>query len=58
MNRVDCIAELCQEKFNEGLMEAARNFLSFGLSAEVVSENTSLPLKKVKELEKEIKASK
>lgn len=58
MNRVDCIAELCQEKFNEGLKEAARNFLAWGLSAEVVSQNTNLPLNKIKELEEEIKSGK
>ena len=58
MNRVDSIVEFGKEKYTEGLIEAARNFLSFGLSAEIVSENTALPLKKVKELQKEVKASK
>lgn len=58
MNRVDCIAELCQDKFNEGLREAARNLLSNGFSVEIVSQNTNLPLNKIKELEEEIKSGK
>lgn len=58
MNRVDSIAELCKEKYTEGLMDAARRLLTNGFSAEIVSQNMYLPLKKVKELENEVKASK
>lgn len=57
MNRVDSIAELCQEKYVEGLMFVARNLLSNGFSLEIVSQNIELPPEKVKELEEEIKAS-
>lgn len=57
MGKIDCIVELCDEKVEEGLLIAAKNFLISGLSAEFVSENTNLPLGKIKELEKEIKSS-
>ena len=57
MNRVDSIAELCKEKYTEGLMFTARNLLLSGLSVDFVCENTTLPPEKVKELEKEVKAS-
>ena len=39
-------------------MEAARNLLISGLSAEFVSENTKLPLSRIEELERKIKSSK
>lgn len=58
MGKIDCIVELCDEKFEEGLMEAARNLLISGLSAEFVSENTKLPLSRIEELERKIKSSK
>ena len=54
MTKVDCIVELDNEKFEEGLMEAARNLLINGLSAEFVSENTNLPLSKIEKLEKKL----
>ena len=57
MNRVGSIAELCKEKYTEGLMFAARNLLSNGYSLEFVCESITLPPEKVKELEEEIKAS-
>ena len=57
MTKVDCIVELANEKFEEGLMESARNLLINGLSAEFVSENANLPLNKIEKLEKEIKSS-
>lgn len=50
--------EFGKEKYTEGLMDAARNFLSNGFSLEFVSQCIRLPPEKVKELEEEIKASK
>ena len=56
-NKVDCIVELGEEKYAEGMMAVVRDLLANGFSADVLSKNTTLPLKKIQQLEKEIKAS-
>ena len=58
MGKVDCIAEMCEEQFNAGFMDAVISFLINGFSVQDVSKCTGLSIEKLEELEKEIKSSK
>ena len=55
MGKVDCVMEACNESYENGVndrnIEIAINLLkNSNLSFEEISENTGLPLEKVKEL--------
>jgi len=58
MTKVDCIVELCDEKFEEGFMEGAKKLLVTGFPVDIVSNIMELPIDKVEELKREVESSK
>ena len=58
MTKVDCIVELCDEKVEEGFMEAAKKLLVKGFPVDMISNIMELPIAKVEELKREVESSK